>query len=46
MTLELINPPDLPIPHTYTQVVVATGSRLVFVAGQEPEDAEGLDRGR
>ena len=41
MTLELINPPDLPIPHTYTQVVVATGSRLVFVAGQEPEDAEG-----
>jgi enamine deaminase RidA (YjgF/YER057c/UK114 family) len=41
MTLELINPPDLPIPHTYTQVVVATGSRFVFVAGQEPEDAEG-----
>jgi enamine deaminase RidA (YjgF/YER057c/UK114 family) len=41
MTLEPINPPDLPIPSTYTQVVVATGSRLVFVAGQEPEDAEG-----
>jgi enamine deaminase RidA (YjgF/YER057c/UK114 family) len=41
MTLELINPPDLPIPHTYAQVVVATGSRLVFVAGQEPEDAKG-----
>src|SRR5207248_2976907 len=41
MTLELINPPDLPTPNTYTQVVVATGSRLVFVAGQEPEDAEG-----
>lgn len=41
MTLELINPPDLPVPSTYTQVVVATGSRLVFVAGQEPEDAEG-----
>jgi enamine deaminase RidA (YjgF/YER057c/UK114 family) len=41
MTLEMINPPDLPMPSTYTQVVVATGSRLVFVAGQEPEDVEG-----
>lgn len=34
MTLELINPGDLPTPSTYTQVVVATGSRLVFVAGR------------
>jgi enamine deaminase RidA (YjgF/YER057c/UK114 family) len=25
----------------YTHVVVVTGSRLVFVAGQEPEDEEG-----
>jgi enamine deaminase RidA (YjgF/YER057c/UK114 family) len=41
MTLEFINPDDLPVPLTYTQVVVATGSRLVFVAGQEPEDREG-----
>ena len=41
MTLECINPDDLPVPLTYTQVVVATGSRLVFVAGQEPEDREG-----
>jgi len=41
MTLECINPDDLPIPLTYTQVVVATGSRFVFVAGQEPEDREG-----
>jgi enamine deaminase RidA (YjgF/YER057c/UK114 family) len=38
MTLECINPEDLPAPSTYTHVVVATGSRLVFVAGQEPED--------
>ena len=29
MTLECINPEDLPTPLTYTQVVVATGSRLV-----------------
>ena len=41
MTLESINPGDLPTPLTYTHVVVATGSRLVFVAGQEPEDEHG-----
>ncbi|WP_152363728.1 RidA family protein [Microlunatus speluncae] len=41
MTLEFINPADLPTPATYTQVVVATGSKLVFVAGQEPEDENG-----
>jgi enamine deaminase RidA (YjgF/YER057c/UK114 family) len=41
MTLELVNPRDLPVAATYTHVVVATGSRLVFVAGQEPEDDQG-----
>jgi enamine deaminase RidA (YjgF/YER057c/UK114 family) len=41
MPLELINPDDLPIPESYTQVVAATGSRLVFVAGQVAEDAQG-----
>jgi len=41
MTLECINPEDLPIPATYSQVVVATGSKLVFVSGQEPEDILG-----
>jgi enamine deaminase RidA (YjgF/YER057c/UK114 family) len=41
MTLELINPEGLPTPSTYTHVVVATGTRLVFVAGQEPEDQQG-----
>ncbi len=41
MTLEIINPEDLPTPPTYTHVVVATGNRLVFVAGQEPEDEQG-----
>jgi enamine deaminase RidA (YjgF/YER057c/UK114 family) len=46
MTLECINPEDLTTPLTYTQVVVATGSRLVFVAGQEPEDAHGNLVGR
>jgi enamine deaminase RidA (YjgF/YER057c/UK114 family) len=41
MTLELLNPEDLPTPQSYTHVVVATGSRLVFVAGQVAEDVEG-----
>jgi enamine deaminase RidA (YjgF/YER057c/UK114 family) len=41
MTLELINPPDLPMPESYTQVAVATGSRLVFVAGQLADDPQG-----
>lgn len=41
MTLQLINPEDLPTPSTYTHVVVATGTRMVFIAGQEPEDVHG-----
>jgi enamine deaminase RidA (YjgF/YER057c/UK114 family) len=41
MTLELINPEDLPTHESYTQVVAATGSRLVFVAGQVADDTEG-----
>ena len=46
MTLDCINPEDLPVPQAYTQVVVAKGSKLVFVAGQEPEDADGNLVGR
>lgn len=41
MTHQSINPKDLPIPQTYSQVVVATGSKLVFISGQEPEDLNG-----
>ncbi len=41
MTLQYLNPPDLPHPSTYTHDVVATGTRLVFIAGQEPEDRHG-----
>jgi enamine deaminase RidA (YjgF/YER057c/UK114 family) len=41
MTLECINPAGLPDPLTYTHVVVATGTRLVTVAGQVAEDAQG-----
>jgi enamine deaminase RidA (YjgF/YER057c/UK114 family) len=46
MTLECINPSDLPIPATYTQVVVARGTKLIFVSGQEPEDLQGKLVGR
>jgi enamine deaminase RidA (YjgF/YER057c/UK114 family) len=41
MTLEFINPKDLSDPPTYSHVVVATRGRLVFVAGQEPDDQHG-----
>jgi enamine deaminase RidA (YjgF/YER057c/UK114 family) len=41
MTIRLVNPGGLPPPRTYSHVAVATGTRMVFVAGQEPEDASG-----
>lgn len=39
--MELINPDDLPMPQSYTHVAVATGSKLVFVAGQVADDSLG-----
>jgi enamine deaminase RidA (YjgF/YER057c/UK114 family) len=41
MSLEPINPAGLATPETYTHAIVATGSRLVFVAGQVSEDGDG-----
>jgi enamine deaminase RidA (YjgF/YER057c/UK114 family) len=41
MTIELINPDGLPTPTGYTHVAVASGSRVVFVAGQVAEDSLG-----
>ena len=38
MTLQCINPDNLPTLEMYTQVVVATGSKWVFISGQQPED--------
>ena len=46
MTLECINPAELPAAETYSQVVVAKGTRLIFVSGQEPEDVHGKLIGR
>lgn len=41
MTIQLINPDELPTPESYTHVVAAAGSRLVFVAGQVADDTQG-----
>ena len=41
MSLELINPDGLAAPAAYTQVIIASGRRLVFVAGQVALDADG-----
>ena len=46
MTLERIDPVGLAKAETYSHVVVATGSRLVFVAGQVAEDEGGNVVGR
>lgn len=46
MALERIEPEGLAAAETYSHVVVATGSRLVFVAGQVAEDERGDVVGR
>ncbi|HSX96695.1 MAG TPA: RidA family protein [Streptomyces sp.] len=41
MTITLVNPDGLPTIDAYRQVSIATGSKLVFVAGQVSWDADG-----
>ncbi|GAA0934499.1 RidA family protein [Virgisporangium aurantiacum] len=41
MALEIVQPEDLDVPRTYSHVVVATAGRLVFIAGQMSDDADG-----
>ncbi|MER6556423.1 RidA family protein [Streptomyces sp. NPDC001027] len=41
MTAERINPPGLSPPTGFSHAVVATGSRIVFLAGQTALDADG-----
>lgn len=41
MVVELVNPDGLPKPEVYRQLSIATGSRLVFLAGQVARDADG-----
>ncbi|NUP18742.1 MAG: RidA family protein [Streptomyces sp.] len=41
MSSERVNPPDLSPPTGFSHAVVATGSRVVFLAGQTALDADG-----
>ncbi|MGW4755595.1 RidA family protein [Streptomyces chartreusis] len=41
MSSERINPPELSPPTGFSHVVVATGSRVVFLAGQTALDSDG-----
>ncbi|MFG2598661.1 RidA family protein [Streptomyces sp. NPDC048462] len=45
MAITLVNPDGLPQVDVYRQVSVASGSKLVFVAGQVSWDAEGATVG-
>ncbi|MFE6614542.1 RidA family protein [Amycolatopsis sp. NPDC057786] len=42
MSITLVNPAGLPEIPAYRQVSIATGSKLVFVAGQVSWDADGV----
>ncbi|WP_432099123.1 RidA family protein [Streptomyces sp. WAC 04229] len=46
MAITLVNPADLPEIDVYRQVSVASGTRLVFVAGQVAWDADGATVGQ
>jgi len=41
MTTERVNPPDLSPPTGFSHAVVATGTRVVFLAGQTALDTDG-----
>ncbi|NAZ88477.1 RidA family protein [Kineococcus indalonis] len=45
MAVQLIDPPDLPVPELYHQVAVGTGTRTVHTAGQVARDATGAPVG-
>ncbi|GAB3126356.1 RidA family protein [Streptomyces calidiresistens] len=45
MAVTLVNPEGLPTIDVYHQVSIATGTRMVFVAGQVSWDAEGTTVG-
>jgi enamine deaminase RidA (YjgF/YER057c/UK114 family) len=41
MTIQLLNPPTLHTVSTHAQVAVATGARMIYLAGQVGQDANG-----
>ncbi|GAA4624659.1 RidA family protein [Actinoallomurus vinaceus] len=46
MAITLVNPGGLPKIDVYRQVSIASGSKLVFIAGQVAWDAEGVTVGK
>lgn len=46
MAVTLVNPSGLPEIDAYRQVSIATGAKLVFIAGQVAWDAEGATVGK
>jgi enamine deaminase RidA (YjgF/YER057c/UK114 family) len=46
VTIEPVNPPELAKPSGFAHAVVATGGKLVFLAGQTAMDASGAIVGR
>jgi len=46
VTIEPVNPPELPKPSGFAHAVVSSGGRLVFLAGQTALDAAGSLVGR
>jgi len=45
MSIERVNPPSLPAPSGFAHAVIATGGRLVFLAGQTALDEAGTIAG-
>lgn len=45
MAITLVNPDGLPETDVYRQVSIATGAKLVFIAGQVARDADGATVG-
>jgi enamine deaminase RidA (YjgF/YER057c/UK114 family) len=45
MSIERVNPESLPAPSGFAHAVIATGGRLVFLAGQTALDASGVIAG-
>jgi enamine deaminase RidA (YjgF/YER057c/UK114 family) len=41
MSIKRVNPPSLPAPSGFAHAVIATGGRLIFLAGQTALDASG-----
>jgi enamine deaminase RidA (YjgF/YER057c/UK114 family) len=46
VSITLLNPDGLPVIDVYRQVSIATGSRLIFMAGQVSWDANGVTVGK